>query len=107
MIHAKRFIFGIVLLLAFNNYVYAYELDGDASNNGDGTYSVTLQNQYGHEYSGEATSNGDGTLDVSVQDYNGESYSGTATSNNDNTYDLDLENDSSGGEATGNLEINN
>jgi hypothetical protein len=101
----KKLILCSVILLCSSNLVYAYELDGDAYDNGDGTYSVTLQNQYGHEYDGEADKNDDGTLDVSVEDSNNESYSGTATPNDDGTYDLELQNDSSGGNAEGTLEI--
>lgn len=95
--------FSIVLLFPLASL--AYELDGTATDNGDETYSVTLQNQYGHEYSGDASKNDDGSLSVSVQDYNEESYSGEAEENEDGTYTLDLSNDSTGGDASGTLTI--
>lgn len=102
----KKLVGIFLILFLFVGIAHAYELDGSMDNNGDGTYSVTLNNQNGHEYNGTATDNGDGTMSVSVQDYNGESYSGTASNNGDGSYDLDLQNDSSGGSASGTVDIN-
>jgi hypothetical protein len=96
-----------VLILANIEIGFSYELDGSMSNDGDGNYSVTVENEYGHEYAGEATSNGDGTLDVTVEDYNQQSYSGTLTDNGDGTYAFEANNDSSGGEVSGTVTSDN
>jgi hypothetical protein len=101
----KKFILSMIFL--FTCIAHAYELNGTASDEGGGNYSVQLQNNNGHAYDGDATDNGDGTLDVRVQDSQGESYSGIATDNGGNSYSLDLQNDSSGNSADGTLEIDN
>lgn len=89
------------------NFAIAYELNGSMEKQSKGNYSVILENEYGHQYHGEAVENQSGNLDVSVQDRKGQSYSGEAIKQNDHEYELNLQNDSSGGEASGILTLEN
>lgn len=99
-----KFLFFIMTFCLFTT-AFCYELNGSATSDGSGDYSLELQNEYGHVYSGTASDNGDGTIDVSVSDYNNETYSGIAESNGDGTYSLSLQNDTSGGSAEGQIDV--
>ena len=100
-----------ILLLFFTltiaTLANGYELNGSMSYEGDGNYSVSVENENGHDYDGEANDNGDGTFDIELQDDDDQSHSGNMTSNGDGTYDLDLQNDTTGGSASGTVILNN
>lgn len=92
-------------IIFFSSHAMAYELEGTLTDTGgDGSYTVSLENDEGHVYNGNASQLADGTLKVHVDDGNGETYSGLATKDETGIYNFNLKNDVSGDPATGTLE---
>jgi hypothetical protein len=84
----------------------AYELNGSLFDykEGDGSYTVVVQNNEGHEYIGTAEERNDGSLAVTIRDDRGDTYKGNATETQEGHYHLNLKNISSGHSASGELE---
>ena len=96
----------VITSLFLSSYAMAYELNGtvDSYNNGNGTYSVVLQNEDGHEYMGSAVKLPNGTLSVTVADDKGDTYTGTAIEEDEGDFTLNLTNPNTGTQANGELE---
>lgn len=107
MRYSKAFLLvAFITLLCFSAAVAAFALNGSMTKNSDGSYSVVVQNSYGHQYTGVADDEGDGTFDLSVKDNEGHSFSGTALDNENGGYILDMQNDQTGDNATGTVDVN-
>lgn len=94
-------------LLLFSANVFAVELNGTLSSNGNGIYSVDAQDGNGTGYKGTANvSDGDdGTLDITITDDQGTEFTGTAKRNKDNgSFDLELQSDA-GTKAEGSITL--
>ena len=91
--------------LLFSSPVFAEELNGTAHDNGNGTFSITLQTEGGHLFTGKGVDQGDGTLLVTVKDSNGVTYRGLATSDEDDEYILSLNDLATGTPVGGILDV--
>lgn len=85
----------LVSLLFVMNSAWA-DLNGVFEDNGDGTYTVKVDNGSGHQYEGLAIPQSDGTLKVDVHDHNENSYSGVGLYKNDGEYRVNFQNDTTG-----------
>lgn len=82
------------MALAYDN---AYEnLNGTLKDNGDGTYTVIIDNVYGHQYTGLAVPDKEGNLSINVHDNNDSYYSGTGMATSIGDFNLNLQNDETG-----------
>jgi hypothetical protein len=82
-------------LLIFSQGIWA-DFNGTMDDNGDGTYTVKLDNTSGHQYTGMAIPQKDGTLSVNVHDHNDNYLSGEGRATDSHQIDLNLQNDATG-----------
>jgi hypothetical protein len=82
----------LFLIFSFTN-VFAQNLGGTMSDEGNGTYTLSVRGPNGMTYYGEAEDYGDGKLHVVLEDQDDETYQGTVHAIGDNQYSLHVEND--------------
>lgn len=84
----------LILFLIFSlNNAFGQNLIGNMTDEGNGTYTLSVKGPNGMTYYGEAEDYGDGKLHVVLEDQNDETYQGTAHAIGDNQFGLNVEND--------------
>lgn len=94
----------MILVLFMYISSFAYDFTGTLSDNGNGTYTISGQNDTGFQLNGIADEQDNETLHVILKDKYEQQYTGTARDNGDGTYDLVAKNQVTGEIVTATLD---